>query len=116
MLFAADRAARASARRLRADAESMTATTSPLVTVLPGVTARLARVPSAGAVRVATALAVTDAGTSTTSVTVARLTASVAMPSVDGSHAAAVRERAATARATRTRGVRRIQRSLLRPA
>ena len=64
----------------------MTATTVSRATVAPGATASEASVPSAGAVRVATARAVTDAGASTISVTLARRTSPTAMPSSVGEH------------------------------
>jgi hypothetical protein len=101
----------ASVRRFWAAGESMTASTAPLATVEPGSAASEAMVPSAGAVSVATARAVTDAGTSTTSTTVAVRTVSRAIPVSEDVQAAAVRLTAAT-KAT-SRGVRRTRRSLL---
>src|SRR4029450_749353 len=82
--------------------------------VPPGPTARLAIVPSAGADTVATALAVTEAGTSTTSVTVARRTSTVGTPSVDDEHAGANNARASTS-TTSARGARRTRRAYSPP-
>src|SRR5205814_571237 len=70
-------------------ARPMPASTCPATTGWPGVTRSAARVPSAGALSVATARAVTVADESTTSVTSARLALPTATPDGEAEHEAA---------------------------
>lgn len=71
---------RAWSSRWRAAGESMTARIVPGATRWPSLTAKAATRPSAGEVSVADAWADTDAGASTTSLTVAERTARMLMP------------------------------------
>jgi hypothetical protein len=85
----------------------MIATIWPAVTLWPGVTIRAARVPAEGAVSVATALALTVAEASTTSVTSPRSAAPSPTGLVPPVHADAVSATEPMTRINAARGVRR---------